>query len=88
MTVVRRMDWAVQLEATAARRQRAQEVSRQQGKNIQWHGFCLLQFVMINLPLIINPPIYATCPILSEGHRRCQNGRGGTSSSMASAYCI
>ena len=37
-----RRDWAVQLEAAASRRRRAQEVSRRQGRNIVRHGFGLL----------------------------------------------
>ena len=37
-----RRDWAVELEAAASRRRRAQEVSRRQGRNIVRHGFGLL----------------------------------------------
>ena len=37
-----RRDWAVELEAAAARRRRAQEVSRRQGRNIVRHGFGLV----------------------------------------------
>ena len=35
----RRRNWAVELEAAGARRRRAQEVSRRQGRNILRHGF-------------------------------------------------
>ena len=38
----RRRDWAVEMEAAAGRRRRAQEVSRRQGRNIMRHGFGLL----------------------------------------------
>ena len=37
-----RRDWAVELEAAAARRRRAQEVSRRQGRNIVRHGVGLI----------------------------------------------
>ena len=37
-----RRDWAVELEAAASRRRRAQEVSRRQGSNIVRHGFGLI----------------------------------------------
>ena len=37
-----RRDWAVELEAAAAKRRRAQEVSRRQGRNIVRHGFGLI----------------------------------------------
>ena len=37
-----RLDWAVELEAAASRRRRAQEVSRRQGRNIVRHGFGLI----------------------------------------------
>ena len=35
----RRRDWAIELEAAAARRRGAHEVSRRQGHNIMRHGF-------------------------------------------------
>ena len=41
-TAAQRRDWAVELEAAASRRRRAQEVSRRQGRNIVRHGFGLL----------------------------------------------
>ena len=37
-----RRDWAVELEAAASRRRRAQEVSRRQGRNIVHRGFGLI----------------------------------------------
>ena len=37
-----RRDWAVEIETAAAKRRRAQEVSRRQGRNIVRHGFGLL----------------------------------------------
>ena len=37
-----RRDWAVELEAAASRRRRAQEVSRRQGRSIVRHGFGLI----------------------------------------------
>ena len=37
-----RRDWAIEMEAAASRRRRAQEVSRRQGRNIVRHGFGLL----------------------------------------------
>ena len=38
----RRRDWAAQLEVEAARRRKAQEVSRRQGRSIVRHGFPML----------------------------------------------
>ena len=38
----RRRDWAVELEVAGARRRKAQEVARWQGRNILRHGFGLM----------------------------------------------